>query len=97
MELNRTERIVQTAAAAFGFGVAGFISFRVGVTSGVDIGVAAFVVSWTFVALFVLLVRFVTRRLLMYGTPTLPSSSTPAERPSPEPGAPRRRRRRRRR
>ena len=97
MELSRIERIVQTAAAAFGLSVAGFVSYRVGISNGVDVGVATFVVSWTLVALFVLLARFVTRRLLPDEAAALPHISAPAERTTRASGRSRRRRRRRRR
>ncbi len=96
MELSRIKRIVQTAAAVFGFSVAGFVSFRVGINSGVDIGVATFVLSWTLVALFLLLVRFVTDRLLSDGAAVLPHNGTPAEPTASASGTLRRRRRRRR-
>ena len=101
MELSRIERIVQTAAAVFGISVAGFVSYRVGTNSGVDVGVATFILSWTLVALFVLLVRFVTARLLSSGATFPPDSGTSGS-ASDEPasstsGKSRHRRRRRRR
>ncbi len=96
MELSRIKRIVQTAAAVFGISVAGFVSYRVGINSGVDVGIATFVLSWTLVALFVLLVRFVTDRLLSDGATILPHGSAPDEPTSSASGTSRRRRRRRR-
>lgn len=64
MELSRTERILQIGAAIFGVVVAGFVSYLVARTAGVQMGVAIFFLSWTFIALFVLVVRFISRRLL---------------------------------
>ena len=96
MELSRTKRIVQTAAAVFGICIAGFVSYRVGINSGADIGIATFVLSWTPVALFVLLVRFVADRLLSDGATVLSDGSAPDEPTSSASSTSRRRRRRRR-
>ena len=90
--------MVQIGAGALGLIVAGFVSYRVGTSSGVDLGIATFVVSWTLIAVLVLLARYVTRRLLSSDeTGTLPRASVPAERTPPPSGKSQRRRRRRRR
>jgi hypothetical protein len=97
VELSRTERRIQIAAAAIGFGVAIVVSFVVGATSGVATGIATFFLSWTFIALFVLLVRFVSHRLLRDEVVGLPKGRVVTGVVPEEPVSPRRHRKRRRR
>ena len=97
MELSRTERRIQVAAAALGFGVAIIVSYVIGTTAGVETGIATFVLSWTFVALFVLLVRTVSHRLLQDEVVSLPKGRVVTGGMPEESISPRRRRKRRRR
>ncbi len=97
MAVSRTERIVQLVAAAFGLGVAGLVSYLVGRDAGAGIGIATFFLSWTFVALFVLLVRSIWRRLVRQESGTASDAAVAVDRTSRESGPPRRRRKRRKR
>ncbi len=96
LEPNRIERGVQIGAGALGLIVAGLVSYRVGVGSGVDVGVATFVLSWTLVAFFVLVARLVTQRLLSERTVDMPPEGASAAEPASPAAASRSRRSRKR-
>ena len=97
MELSRTERRIQVAAAALGFGIAIIVSYVVGTAAGVETGIATFFLSWTFVAVFVLLVRFVAHRLLQEEVTSLAQAKVATNGTPGESVASRRHRKRRRR
>lgn len=91
-DTSDAERRVLVAALAFGLAVAVAASAYIGQREGVDIGIAVFVLSWTLVALFALVVRFLYLRLA--GQATHPPDSP---QPSTTPTTSRRARKRRRR
>jgi hypothetical protein len=97
LEPNRIERGVQIGAGALGLIVAGLVSYRVGAGSGVEVGVATFVLSWTLVAAFVLLARLVTQRLLSESSVDTPPEGASAVEPASPTATGRSRRRRKRR
>ncbi len=91
-EVSPAERKVQLVAGLAGLSVAGVVAIFVGVNAGLGAGLAVFFLSWTFVAIFVLVVRFAFRRFSPAPpAPPAPSSSTKTD----SGGRPRRRRRRR--
>lgn len=91
-EVSPAERKAQLIAGAVGLAVAGAIAIFVGVSSGLGAGLAVFFLSWTFVAILMLVVRFAFRRL----SPARAAPDPPATPAKPDSGSrPKRRRRRR--
>ena len=74
-EISPAERNVQILAGIAGLAVAGVVAIFVGFSAGFSAGLAVFFLSWTFVAILVLLVRFVFRRL----SPVPEAALTPAK------------------
>ena len=69
---SQLERRAQLIAAGIGLAVLGLIAVLVALSEGASIGFAVFALGLTFVALFVLLVRFLVRRALASRPPPPP-------------------------
>ncbi len=91
-EASSAERKVQVVAGLIGLAVAGAIAVIVGVNAGFSAGLAVFFLSWTFVAIFVLVVRFAFRRFSPAPTAPEPPSTSAKANPRRRSGRKRRKR-----
>jgi hypothetical protein len=96
-EPTRGERLAVIAAAISGLAVAAVAAVIVAGNAGLDIGLAVFALSWTLVAVFVLLVRFIYRRVAGAPAPPAAQAETQKRRPVESARGSRGRRRRKRR
>lgn len=71
-EVTSAERRVMLGAAVLGLALAAALAYAVAAREGVAIGLAVFFLSWTFVALFVLLARYLFSRLVAPASPPPP-------------------------